>query len=104
MDARLELLVVRLPDMKSSCLGIKTEEQRWREHSPDDVVELLHPSVPEAFSPWTFQKSEPPATEKGSVVFFCLFVFCFFFFLLGPHLQHMEIPRLGVESELQLSA
>ena len=25
-----------------------------------------------------------------------------FFVFLGPHLQHMEIPRLGVESELQL--
>ena len=28
------------------------------------------------------------------------FIFCF----LGPHLQHMEVPRLGVESELQLPA
>ena len=26
----------------------------------------------------------------------------FFFFFLGPYLQHMEVPRLGVESELQL--
>ena len=32
------------------------------------------------------------------VVFFvCLFVFCF----LGLHLRHMEVPRLGVQSELQ---
>ena len=23
---------------------------------------------------------------------------------LGPHLRHMEVPRLGVKSELQLSA
>ena len=29
----------------------------------------------------------------------CLRIF-FFFFFLGPHLQHMEVPRLGVESEL----
>ena len=29
---------------------------------------------------------------------FCFVVFCF----LGPHLQHMEIPRLGVEWEMQL--
>ena len=28
----------------------------------------------------------------------------FFFLFLGPHLQHMEAPRLGVESELQLLA
>ena len=28
----------------------------------------------------------------------------FFFFFLEPHLQHMEVPRLGVDSELQLPA
>ena len=28
----------------------------------------------------------------------------FFFFLLGPHLWHMEVPKLGVKSELQLPA
>ena len=28
----------------------------------------------------------------------------FFFFFLGPHLWHMEVPRLGVKSELQLLA
>ena len=27
-----------------------------------------------------------------------------FFFFLGLHPQHMEIPRLGVDSELQLPA
>ena len=27
-----------------------------------------------------------------------------FFFSLGPHLQHIEVPRLGVESKLQLLA
>ena len=32
---------------------------------------------------------------------FFLFLFLFLFFcFLGPHLQRMEIPRLGVESEL----
>ena len=31
--------------------------------------------------------------------FVCLFVLSFF---LGPHQQHMEVPRLGVQSELQL--
>ena len=31
------------------------------------------------------------------------FGFSFFFFVfLGPNLQHMEVPRLGVKSELQL--
>ena len=31
--------------------------------------------------------------------FACLFIYIFF---LGPHLWHMEIPRVGVESNLQL--
>ena len=30
--------------------------------------------------------------------------FFFFFFFLGLHLQHMEVPRQGVESELHLPA
>ena len=43
----------------------------------------------------------------------CLFIFfhvlceqkfLIFFFFLGLHPQHMEVPRLGVESELQLPA
>ena len=29
-------------------------------------------------------------------LFFAFFVFC----LLGPHPRHMEVPRLGVQSEL----
>jgi len=33
------------------------------------------------------------------------YIFFFFFLVfLGPHLWHMEVPRLGVESELQLLA
>ena len=28
----------------------------------------------------------------------------FFLFFLGPHLHPMEVPRLGVQSELQLQA
>ena len=28
--------------------------------------------------------------------------FCFVFGFLGPHSQHMEVPRLEVKSELQL--
>ena len=35
---------------------------------------------------------------------FLYVIFAFFFFLIGPHLQHMEVLRLGVELELQLLA
>ena len=31
-------------------------------------------------------------------------IFYFYFCILGPHLWHTEVPRLGVESELQLLA
>ena len=38
------------------------------------------------------------------IILFILF-FCYsFFFPQGPHLWHMEVPRLGVQSELQLLA
>ena len=39
------------------------------------------------------------ASKEASFLLHHLF---FFFSFLGPHLQHMEVPRLGVESELQL--
>ena len=32
------------------------------------------------------------------------FLLSFFFCFLGPHLWHVEVPRLGVELELQLLA
>ena len=32
------------------------------------------------------------------------FFLCVSFVFLGLHLQHMEVPRLGVESELKLPA
>ena len=39
-----------------------------------------------------------------SFLFYLYFhLFIYFAFFLGPHLLRMEVPRLGVESELQLS-
>ena len=38
----------------------------------------------------------------GIVSFFAFFFF--FCFFLGPHLQHLEVPRLGVELKLYLLA
>ena len=36
--------------------------------------------------------------------FLGVFCFCFRFVFLLPHPRHMEVPRQGVESELQLPA
>ena len=33
-----------------------------------------------------------------------IFLFACFFFFLWPHLRHIEYPRIGVQSELQLQA
>ena len=41
--------------------------------------------------------------QKVFVLSVCVFGFVYLFFL-GPHLWHMEILRLGTESELQLLA
>ena len=44
-------------------------------------------------------------TKKTFLSFFLsLSLFFFFFFFLGPHLWHIEVARLGVESELKLPA
>ena len=49
---------------------------------------------------WLSQLSDLSLSEHSwDSIFVCLFV-CF----LGPYLQHMEVPRLDVESELQLPA
>ena len=46
--------------------------------------------------------TQPPALPwwvRMASLFIYLFLF-FIFCFLGPHLQHMEVPRLGIESEL----
>ena len=54
-----------------------------------------------AFSPDLFVlcPNVPPL-----LLFLFFFVSFFFFFFLGPHLWHMEVPRLGAKSEIQLPA
>ena len=38
------------------------------------------------------------------VIVAVLYLFIYLFCFLGPHPRHMEVPRLGVQSELQLPA
>ena len=45
-------------------------------------------------------RSSPWSWQLGAVNASCVFVFA----ILGPHLRHIEVPRLGVKSELQLPA
>ena len=40
----------------------------------------------------------------SSILDYMLFIYFYFFPFLGPHPRHMEVPRLGVVSELQLLA
>ena len=53
---------------------------------------------------WTATKKwRSSCRQKGHLGRWCWgwtswFMFC----ILGPHLQHMEVPRLGVQSDLQL--
>ena len=47
-------------------------------------------------------RNRPPARILFNLSL-SIFFFCFFFFL-GPRLWHMEVPRPGVKSELQLPA
>ena len=35
-------------------------------------------------------------------IFYLYIIYFFFLVFLGPHLRHIEVPKLGVESELQL--
>ena len=39
------------------------------------------------------------------IIYVCVYIYIYIYiFFLGPHLWHMEITRLGVQSELQLLA
>ena len=49
---------------------------------------------------WNLELWHLPHSFMNYVFLFFGFVFCF----LGLHPQHMEVPRLGVQSELQLPA
>ena len=50
-----------------------------------------------------FLHSLAKISSMQSFIFVSFFLFVFLFLsFLGPHLWHMKVPRLGVESELQL--
>ena len=67
-----------------------------------------HYQVPTTLNPLS-QINQPEVVELTVIqIQICLnlepTIFFFFFVFLGLHPWHMEVPRLGVKSELQLSA
>ena len=42
--------------------------------------------------------------KVAALLVYLVFLILTFFFFLGPHTWNMEVPRLGVKSELQLLA
>ena len=85
-----------------SCgVGCSVAMWLWLWHMPA-VVALIQPLRPEVW-PYKAKKhpktNKPPKTHLLSYFFVCLFVY-----FLGLHARHMEVPRLGVELELQLLA
>ena len=76
---------------KSSQARYQTHHGGDQRHSSDNARCLTH--------------VEPPEKSKKAFFFkFLNFFFFFFFWFLGLHPWHMEIPRLGIQSELHLLA
>ena len=50
----------------------------------------------------TWKYAQPPSLVIREIHIFAFVLICFFGDLLWPHPQHMEVPRPGVGSELQL--
>ena len=87
------------PDLSHICSLHHSSRQCWilspLSKARDRTCNLVVPS----------QIHQPLSHDGNSWVCFWLWFFwSFCLFLLGPHLWHMEVPRLGVESELQLLA
>ena len=74
-----------------------------------DGTALIYPKNKNVvwFGSWDYGKHALYFSSSSLHFLYILFyflVFFFFFVVLGPHLWHLEAPRLGVESKLQLPA
>ena len=89
----------RIRQLESDVRALKRQAEKVRgeaESSQRALVSLVWRKPIRSFN--VFMAS----SSAGFPFIFFAPLFCFFF--LGPHLQHMEVPRLGVESELPLLA
>ena len=75
----------------------------WVPSTSASLVRLSYPgdsSAPHAASSRVIAGKSllffPERRTKATFLFLFFYLFC----LLGPHLQHIEVPRLGVKSEL----
>ena len=90
-------------------LGVKSElELPAYTTAHGNARPLTHGAGPgiETTSSWILVRFVTTEAQRELLyrAYFILFYFILFFGFLGPHLRHMEVPRLGVESELQLPA
>ena len=76
----------------------------WNSGSISMIVHMLQNTT--HFKCTTFKKEQVFTLFDISInpERFLFLFFSSFFSFLGPHLQHMEVPRLEAESELQLAA
>ena len=69
---------------------------------------MLLPTIPKrkSLTQFSMHYNEIPlfGTHIYCLVFWGVWGVFLFFCFLGPYVQHMEVPRLGVKSELQLLA
>ena len=80
------------------------EKSHYSKHSNYSVVEYIKQTSFYSFLGIQIQRSQPQpyANVEFYIILKMFFLLSFFFFLpfLGPLPQHMEVLRLGVESEL----
>ena len=97
-----------LPCLLTCTYGLQEEEREdesmqmcyhyWKNHSKHNTVSQQSSGSKHSDKRMFISDPAPPVT--GLVFFVCLFV-CFVFLpFLGPLPRHVEVPRLGVESEL----
>ena len=76
--------------------------------SPGGHADIPGPRIKSSPQQWYHSSGTTVGTPWGFFLlflgFFCLFLFFVFCPFLGPNIQHMEVPRLGVQSEMLLPA
>ena len=67
---------------------------QWIAVAQDEVNSTKIPKLPSVWGSIEWMLERQRSVHQGCQYFILFFVF------LGPHLWHMEVPRLGIESEL----